>query len=97
MTIKLYAKTKWLLSVIGGLLLYYSLDFYRLVHLGQQVDLTILHIDASLTLPFVLLNTLKIAPLAKDQSSSNDSYARTPLYSDRYGGKPFFPLSFSTY
>lgn len=40
-------------------LLYHYLDFYRIAHLGQQANWTFLVIASILTLPFVLLKTLK--------------------------------------
>ena len=56
-------KAKWLLPIIGTAalvgLLYHRLDFHRIANLRQVADWSVLLIAAFLTLPFVLLKTLK--------------------------------------
>ena len=58
-----YIRVRWLLPIIGTValvcLLYYRLDFHRIASLRQQVNWTFLVIASILTLPFVLLKTLK--------------------------------------
>lgn len=58
-----YGKAKWLLPIIGtgalvGLL-YYRIDFHQIANLRQAADWGVLLIAVSLTVPFVLLKTLK--------------------------------------
>ena len=58
-----YIKVKWLLPIIGTIalvgFLYHRMDFHRIANLRQVADWGVLLIAASLTLPFVLLKTLK--------------------------------------
>ena len=60
---------KWFLPVIGsvvlGCVLYHRLDFHRIANLRQVADWGVLLIAAALTLPFVLLKTLKWHQLLK--------------------------------
>ena len=62
-------KTKWILPVIGtGALigfLCHRIDLHRIANLSQVADWGVLLITASLTLPFVLLRTLKWHDLLK--------------------------------
>ena len=71
-------EAKWLLPIIGTVvlvcLLYHRLDFHRIANLRQVVDWGVLLIAASLTLPFVLLKTLKWYYLLQ-ASESQVSYA----------------------
>ena len=64
-----YIKVKWLLPIIGTItliaLLYYRLDLHQIADLGQQANWTLLVIASILTLPFVLLKTLKWHQLLK--------------------------------
>ena len=58
-----YIKAKWLLPIIGTIaligLLYHRIDLHQITNLRQVVDWSVLGIAASLTLPFVLIKTLK--------------------------------------
>ena len=64
-----HTQIKWLLPIIVTValvcLLYYRLDFHRIANLRQQVNWTFLVIASILTLPFVLLKTLKWHHLLK--------------------------------
>ena len=64
-----YILTKKLLLIIGTIvlvgLLYHRLDLHRIAHLRQAADWDVLPIAASVTLPFVLLKTLKWHQLLK--------------------------------
>ena len=64
-----YIKAKWLLPIIGTValvyLLYHRLDLHQIANLWQSADWGVLLIAASLTLPFVLLKTLKWHHLLK--------------------------------
>ena len=75
-----YAKAKWLLPIIGFfaliVLLCYRLDFDRIANLPQQVDWVGLLMAVSLTLPFVLLKTLKWHHLLQ---TSQPSVATEPV------------------
>ena len=68
-----YIKVKWLLPIIGTItliaFLYYLLDFHQIANLSQVVDWSVLLIAATLTLPFVLLKTLKWHHLLKNNQS----------------------------
>ena len=58
-----YIKTKWLLPIIGTValvgFLFHCIDLHHIANLRQVVDWGVLLIAAALTLPFVLLKTLK--------------------------------------
>ena len=73
-----YILTKKLLLIIGTIvlvgLLYHRLDLHRIAHLRQAADWDVLPIAASVTLPFVLLKTLKWHHLLKT-SQPKASYA----------------------
>ena len=73
-----HTQIKWLLPIIVTValvcLLYYRLDFHRIANLRQQVNWTFLVIASILTLPFVLLKTLKWHHLLKT-SQPKASYA----------------------
>ena len=60
---------KWLLPIIGSVvlvcLLYHLLDLHQIANLRQQANWTFLVIASILTLPFVLLKTLKWHQLLK--------------------------------
>ena len=60
---------KWFLPIIGTValvcLLYQRIDLHRIANLQQVADWSVLLIAASLTLPFVLLKTLKWHQLLK--------------------------------
>ena len=64
-----YIKAKWLLPIIGTVtlvcLLYHRLDFHRITDLRQAADWGVLLTAAALTLPFMLLKTLKWHHLLK--------------------------------
>ena len=62
-------KAKWLLPIIGTValvcLLYHRIDLHRIVNLRQVADWGVLLTAAALTLPFILLKTLKWHQLLK--------------------------------
>ena len=64
-----YIKAKWLLPIIGTValvcLLCHRINLHRIANLRQAADWSILLIAAALTLPFVLLKTLKWHQLLK--------------------------------
>ena len=64
-----YIRVRWLLPIIGTValvgLLYNRLDLHQITDLIQQVNWTFLVIASILTLPFVLLKTLKWHHLLK--------------------------------
>ena len=64
-----YIKAKWLLPIIGTVtlvcLLYHRIDLHQITNLRQVADWGILLTAAALTLPFVLLKTLKWHQLLK--------------------------------
>ena len=68
-----YIRPKWLLPIIGAValvyLLYHRLDLHQIANLWQSADWGVLLIAASLTLPFVLLKTLKWHHLLKTNQS----------------------------
>ena len=64
-----YIRVRWLLPIIGTVVLIvilcYRLDLHQIADLGQQANWTFLVIASILTLPFVLLKTLKWHQLLK--------------------------------